>query len=150
MKARNFRNHRNRRIFKQFSAVVFSPIIWLNNLFIYAVLFCFISLSCNSNKDIIPSEMIPLDSFIVVLSDMQQADAYLNLVAGNSKPYNPQKLLNKVLEKHHTTKDHFDKTLKYFISHPEKSDSLFDKVLAHLSTMKIDVNNKNTNQNQKK
>ncbi|HBX50271.1 MAG TPA: hypothetical protein DEH02_04275 [Bacteroidales bacterium] len=107
------------------------------------ILFIFISfsffLSCAEKKESIPDYVISEEKLIVILTDIHQADAYLNFNASEKNPYDPKKFYDEILKSHNVSRADFDTSIAFYTRTPARLDTIYDKVLAKISTMKEEI-----------
>lgn len=90
--------------------------------------------SC-SDKDKVPSGIIPRDKMETVLWDMIQADQYsaLYLLKDSARinvKTETQKLYEEVFRLHQISREDFRKSFQYYQEHPDLTRSVFDSLLA--------------------
>lgn len=91
-------------------------------------------LACSDNKKV-PGGILPQDKMVALLWDMTQADQYANLyLVKDSAKINLKtetlRLYEAVFRLHHTTREEFSKSYRYYLDHPELNQVLYDSVLA--------------------
>ena len=107
------------------------------------ILFLFVSLlfffSCAEKKEAIPDYVIPEEKLIGILTDIHQAEAYLNFNSSEKTPYDPKKFYDEILKSHNVSRSDFDTSIAFYTRTPARLDTIYDKVLAKISTMKEDL-----------
>src|SRR5450432_686880 len=101
--------------------------------FLCLLFFVFI-ISC-TNKNSIPSGIIPKNEMQKVLWDMIQADQFskqfiLKDSAKKNVSAETMKLYDQVFQIHHITKDEFQKSYQFYIGHPDILKILLDTLSA--------------------
>lgn len=112
----------------------------LRFLIVAALLGC---IACGSNTDEvkIPESVLPKDSMVFVLVDLQLLEATidLNLVSGAANPRQADKYFT-ILKKHHITRALYDTSLSFYSAHPELLAKIYDEVITELSKKQIELN----------
>src|SRR5882757_1147900 len=88
-----------------------------------------------SDKDKVPSGIIPREQMEKILWDMVQADQYSSLyLVKDSARINvkteTQKLYQEVFRLHQISREEFRKSFQYYQEHPDLTRSVFDSLLA--------------------
>jgi hypothetical protein len=97
-------------------------------------IFCVIAAGC-SDKDSVPSGILPREKMENVLWDMIQADQYAGILAKDSNAHiaDPKaerlRLYDQVFRLHDVSREKFRKSYQYYSDHPELSQDLFDSLL---------------------
>ncbi|PKP20964.1 MAG: hypothetical protein CVU05_07840 [Bacteroidetes bacterium HGW-Bacteroidetes-21] len=101
--------------------------------FILYLLFFIVLLSCE-HKSEYQGNLIPRDSFVVIMADMHIADAiYTQYILNESRPpFNQGILYMKVFQKHNTDRESFEKTFDYYARNIPEFDLVYDDVVALL------------------
>src|SRR3984885_4930672 len=98
------------------------------------VIFCVIAAGC-SDKNSVPSGILPREKMENVLWDMIQADQYAAVLAKDSAAHIADlkaerlRLYDQVFRLHDVSRDKFRKSYQYYSDHPELSQDLFDSLL---------------------
>lgn len=98
-------------------------------------LLIFLCLVSCSDKDKVPSGIIPREKMGKILWDMIQADQYSTIyLAKDSTRINPKmetlKLYQQVFQLHQVSRDEFRKSFQYYLGRPDMTKTLFDSLLA--------------------
>lgn len=106
------------------------PVVWRTP----AILLVLFFLAGCSNKDKVPSAIIPPDKMQHVLWDMIQADQYAEMYlakdsAGGKAKKETLTLYAQVFQLHKISREDFQKSFQYYIDRPDLSRSLLDSVL---------------------
>lgn len=106
----------------------------INNNILYIILLATLLFGCKS-KTKVPSDIIPENKIVSLLVDMHIADATTNLIRIKQNKLNikPEDYYYSVLSKHHTNKETFDKSIKYYSKNLEQYNKIYDEVLKRLS-----------------
>jgi hypothetical protein len=96
-----------------------------------------------SNKDKVPSGIIPRVEMEKILWDMIQADQYSSLYllkdsARIDVKTETLKLYQEVFRLHQVSRDEFRKSFQYYQEHPELTRSVFDSLLARGNRLRAD------------
>jgi len=87
-----------------------------------------------SDKNSVPSGILAREDMQNVLWDMIQADQYSTYLAKDSGRINVKlenmRLYDQVFQLHHVTREKFTKSYKYYMAHPELTQTLMDSLLA--------------------
>jgi len=98
------------------------------------ILCCVAGIGC-SDKNSVPSGILPRDKMEQVMWDMAQADQYAALYLTKDSPRIDRKaetlrLYAEVFRLHEVTPEEFRKSYHYYLDHPELNQLLFDSVIA--------------------
>ena len=97
-------------------------------------IFCVIAAGC-SDKNSVPSGILPREKMENVLWDMIQADQYATVLAKDSTAHIADlkverlRLYDQVFRLHDVSREKFQKSYQYYSDHPELSQELFDSLL---------------------
>jgi hypothetical protein len=87
-----------------------------------------------SDKNSVPSGILGREDMQNVLWDMIQADQYSSYLAKDSARVSLKlenmRLYDQVFQLHHVTREKFTKSYKYYMAHPELTQTLMDSLLA--------------------
>ena len=88
-----------------------------------------------SDKDKVPSGIIPRDEMEKILWDMVEADQYSSLYlwkdsARINVKTETQKLYQEVFQLHQISREEFRKSFQYYQEHPDLTRTVFDSLLA--------------------
>lgn len=75
-----------------------------------------------------PWGVLSQDEMVAVLLDVHIAEAAMKVVDGSAKRVEKQEYYNVVFEKHHTTKEQFEKSLDWYAHHPKLLVVVYDEV----------------------
>jgi hypothetical protein len=96
--------------------------------------FCVIAAAC-SDKNSVPSGILPREKMENVLWDMIQADQYAAVLAKDSTAHIADlkverlRLYDQVFRLHDVSREKFRESYQYYSDHPELSQDLFDSLL---------------------
>ena len=108
--------------------------------FIYRLLLLFsvflILISCSRSDEKIPASVLNANEMVLILIDLQLADAAVNLsnYGQSSFPTDKEKLFETIYDKHKITKKKFEESFAYYTAHPEKFEKIYDQVITGLSS----------------
>jgi hypothetical protein len=87
-----------------------------------------------SDKNSVPSGILAREDMQNILWDMVQADQYSAYLAKDSARVNLKlenmRLYDQVFQLHHISREKFTKSYKYYMAHPELTQTLMDSLLA--------------------
>jgi hypothetical protein len=120
---------------REVSAIGYRPII--RTSFASGAIAFFLALFCLagcSDKDKVPSGIIPPDKMQKILWDMIQADQYSDMYlakdsAGGKAKQETLTLYAQVFQLHKVSREDFQKSFQYYIDRPDLSRSLLDSVV---------------------
>ena len=100
----------------------------------YVIFFSFFFLiGCNQNK--LPKEVISQNKMEAVLWDYVQADVYVKEFVNLDSIKNPEQtnalLQEEVFKKHGITRDVFNNSYKYYVTHEKLMTALLDSISAN-------------------
>jgi hypothetical protein len=100
--------------------------------------------SCHHNKKDLNSIIIPEDKFINLLVDYHLAVSvsYSDYYRQKTKNINQMNINDTVLKSYGYTKANFDSSVSFYSGNPEKFDAIYDKVIARLSRMQAEIQQK--------
>ena len=84
---------------------------------------------------VIPSDVLAKEKMAEVLTDIHIVEAEANLKTLPDSASTEKLSFQKIFEKNKITKDQYEKSLKFYIDHPELLGEVYDKVLNELSKM---------------
>lgn len=98
-------------------------------------------MACNSFQEVekeIPEGIIVEDKMVLVLADMQIAEAYLSDIRSTSKRLKDSTLLyyKKVYNKYGISKSEFEKSLIYYKEDLQNLEQIYTKVVVRLNELK--------------
>ena len=102
------------------------------------LLLCF---SCKQKEIIIPNDVIPFDTMVQVLSDVQQSEVAI-LFLRNKQVIDmpkPEALYKSILSQHEITTEEFDKSFKFYSSHTVLMEKLFAEIIEELSKRQVQL-----------
>jgi hypothetical protein len=87
------------------------------------------------------SLVLPKDSMVVLLTDLQLADGAVNLLAKQGKPKveYASAYTNQVLERHEVSKEAFTESLRYYSYYIEELDEIYEEVINRLGTLESEI-----------
>jgi hypothetical protein len=87
------------------------------------------------------SLVLPKDSMVVLLTDLQLADGAVNLEAKQGKPKfeYASAYTELVLEKHSVSKETFKESLRYYSYHIEEMNEVYEDVINRLGTLESEI-----------
>ena len=90
------------------------------------------------------SLVLPSDSMVVLITDLQLADGAVNILAKQGKPKTEyaSAFTQQVLEKHNVSEESFTESLRYYSFHIEKMDKIYEEVINRLGTLESEVHQK--------
>jgi hypothetical protein len=96
---------------------------------------------CRNHRDVksatIPENLIPMDSMVAILVDVQLIEAILkiNYAAKSENQTYSEKYYDYLFEKHCITKDQFEKSLEYYQRNSESLGIIYTEVITELSKL---------------
>jgi hypothetical protein len=94
------------------------------------IIFCLLLFSCTANT--IPSGILPPEKMKVIIFDLVRIDEYAGNYLTRDSTIKIQdkrlELYTKVFALHHTTKDEFYKSYRFYEQHPDKQKLVFDSL----------------------
>ena len=106
--------------------------------------FCFfVFFSCGETtkgddlrKVSIPKDIIKQDEMVLIMRDMHIAESILNRgIAEGDSVYTPDALYNGIYAKHKVTKELYNKSVKFYSSHPSINQKLYTEVINSLNEL---------------
>ena len=99
--------------------------------------------SCSSSVEI-PSDVLPKEKMIEVLTDVQQAEALIQFSAlerNDSTRTIAYGYYKSVFEKNKITAEQFRKSFTFYANHLDMMDKMYEEVLVNLSKREAEINN---------
>ncbi|MEK6615340.1 MAG: DUF4296 domain-containing protein [Bacteroidota bacterium] len=96
--------------------------------------------SCGSSQEkqiVIPSDVLPKEKMAEVIMDIHIAEAEADIIklSDSSATDLDVSLGQKIFEKNKITKEQYEKSLSFYIDHPELLNEVYEKALNELSKM---------------
>ncbi|HXB07908.1 MAG TPA: DUF4296 domain-containing protein [Puia sp.] len=92
-----------------------------------------VGIGCSDKKGV-PSGVLAREDMQMVLWDMIQADQYATFFAKDSAHLNLKlenmRLYEQVFQLHHVSREEFARSYKYYMAHPELTQTLLDSLIA--------------------
>ncbi len=106
--------------------------------------FCLLLLAACTNDGGVPRDIIGRDEMGKILWDVIQADQFSTIyLAKDSSKTNVKaetmKLYEEVFRLHHITREEFQKSYQYYLSHPDISKVMFDSLSARASKRRPEI-----------
>lgn len=92
--------------------------------------------ACSRQKEEIPSDIMPQDKMIKVLSDVHYTEATIqlrNLNYSDSTRKIAYGYYKEIFQKHQITPEQFKESFDWYKKHPEIMNEMYKEVLTHLS-----------------
>ena len=90
------------------------------------------------------AEVIPEDTMVVLMTEMQLIDGAMNLRAKEGKPMADyaSAYSQQVLDKHGISRESFTESIRYYSYYIEKMNAIYEQVIIKLGTIESEVNKK--------
>jgi hypothetical protein len=112
----------------------------------WIVIFLLVAVAGCSDKNSVPSGILAREDMQNVLWDMIQADQYSTFFAKDSAHVDLKlenmRLYDQVFQLHHITREKFDKSYKYYMAHPDLSQTLLDSLQAMGNRLRAEYYNR--------
>ena len=106
----------------------------------YTLCLVFFLLSCGENKTIsIPTNILSKEKMAEVITDIHLAEAEASMRTVPDSSSKEKLNFRKIFDKHSITKQQYEKSLSFYIEHPEILDEIYEQVLNELSKMQGEV-----------
>jgi hypothetical protein len=104
------------------------------------IIFC-VFISCTSEDNKIPKDILPLNKMKLIVWDMTQAGEYALYLQqkDTTKRKYTTTYLTEVLKLYKINKEDFFKSFRYYQSHPILNQQLFDSVSAYAQRQRIEL-----------
>ncbi len=101
--------------------------------------------SCSAPKVIIPKDILSKENMVAILTDIHLAESAVTLKFTNkdTSMYQAAEYTDFICKNHKTTKEQFNKSYDFYISHPELLNKIYDDVLTELSKKQGEAAKKN-------
>jgi len=115
------------------------------SIFFSLMVICLLAAACYHDApktDFDMSRVLPQDSMIVLLTDLQLVDGAVSMKARTGKPVREISLAytDLILQKHHVEKETFDESIRYYSYYAEKMDAIYEGVINNLTVMQSRIN----------
>lgn len=109
-------------------------------------IFCLIIVGC-SDKNSVPSGILPVDKMYPIMWDMIEADQYAALLAKDSTRAGKNldiklehlRLYEQVLQSYDISREKFQKSYNYYKEHPEINQVLYDSLIAQGNRLRTEA-----------
>lgn len=104
-------------------------------------------MSCGDSEVQVPKDLLPNDSFIEVLIDLQLREGMGSYSRQSLKEAEAESLNSEfmeILEKHEVDPEDFKKTYDFYILYPELMEGIYEQVLDSLSKLESEIKQKFT------
>lgn len=103
-------------------------------------LFCF---SCKQEQIVTPADVIPFDTMVLVLADVQQSEVAILFMRNKNiiDMPKPEALYKSILSKHQITTEEFDKSFTFYSSHTGLMEKLYAAIIEELTKRKVQLDN---------
>jgi hypothetical protein len=111
-------------------------------LFYFLIFISATTLSCSKKKVVVPENVIKEDKMIVVLTDLEIAEASSaqHIIRGDSVNYTAA-YLKFVFEKNKVKPEDFTYSMDWYAAHPEFQKKIYEEVVNNLSKKQSEVAN---------
>jgi hypothetical protein len=100
----------------------------------FCIILFFLFQSCAKKNVDIPSDVLNQKQMTEILTDLHIAQSAIgNVMTSDTIQYTMDDYVNYILENHHTTKEDFRTSLKFYSDHPEILSEVYDSVITSLS-----------------
>ena len=100
----------------------------------FGILFGIFVTGCSKKPMSIPENTISPDTMVSILTEIHLAQAAVSMnVPGYTARFTTSDYLPSIFKKHHTTKQRFDKSLRFYSDNPNLLDSIYKEVLDDLN-----------------
>lgn len=117
------------------------------------ILFAIVAVGCANREVHVPDDLIPTDSFIEIMIDLQiregRGGAVRNEQELAAKKEMPEDFLH-ILDKHNTDVDAFVKTFDFYSNHPKLMEGIYEQVLDSLSKLEAEIKQQFTKEDRNK
>lgn len=109
----------------------------VSSFMVLCTLYIVLVISCGQEEKyvVIPSDVLPKEKMAEVLTDIHLAEAKVNLKTLPDSASTEKLSFQKKFEKHKITKEQYEKSISFYIDHPELLNEVYEKVLNELSKM---------------
>lgn len=86
-----------------------------------------------------PEEVIPQEEMVRLLTDIHKAEGYVAVKRGthDSLMVPIEDLYGRIYEKHNITSEEFDRSLNWYVKHPEVLHPMYREVIEELSLQQV-------------
>jgi hypothetical protein len=100
--------------------------------------------ACGGGEPKVPEDIMPKEKMVSVLEDVHILEAVMSVknIYGDSALRYSSEAYKAIYKNHHTTKDDFNKSFKYYAKHPKLMDDIYKDVIDELSKKQAEVSKK--------
>lgn len=96
--------------------------------------------ACSKNQANIPSNIIPKDSMVLIMSDIHIAEAAVKTAAADTNyKLNIKTFYDHIYKKYNTTDSNFNKSLKFYTDNPALLEEIYQKIAEEMSRKEAEV-----------
>lgn len=92
------------------------------------------------HEELKPSNVLPKQEMIQLIVEIELSQAAFK-IKSQDKKFDLDKVSNSIFEKHKTTSQNFDESLKYYTSRPSQMEEIYNEVISILSQKQVGVSN---------
>jgi hypothetical protein len=112
--------------------------------YLYIIILIFIACGCYQNEPeptFEKSLVLPRDSMVILLTDLQLADGAVNIRSKQGKPKveYASSYTNQVLEKHGVSREAFLESMRYYSYNIEELDKIYEEVINRLGKLESEI-----------
>ena len=98
---------------------------------------CLFLFSCGRSEKqaLIPADVLPKDKMAEVITDIHIAEAEANMRTLPDSASTENLSFQKIFEAHGISKEQYEKSLSFYMDHPQQLDTVYQNVLNELSKM---------------
>lgn len=112
----------------------------MKKIIFYLLFTFFISCGEKAEKSIsIPTHILSKEKIAQVITDIHIAEAESTLNAISDSTFKRSVYFEEIFEKHQITKQQYEESLAFYISHPEVFNKIYEQVLSDLSKMQAEM-----------
>jgi len=107
-------------------------------LFFIIAMFC---ISCKQKEVVIPADVIPYDTMVQVVSDVQQSEVAILFLKnkGISTMPKPEALYKYIFNTRKITAEEFDRSFMFYASETELMEKLYGDVIEELRKRQVEI-----------
>lgn len=107
-------------------------------------LFLILLAACKQTLPTVPAELIQMKEMEIILQDMHMTDAVAESKAqmGMNEKLLTEEYYEQIFKSHKTTREHFLKSYKFYETHPQLLDQMYNEILDGLSKREEAVSKK--------
>lgn len=115
----------------------------MKRVLVFFIVFVFF-MACKQKEVVIPADVIPYDTMVQVLSDVQQSEVAILFLKnkGISTMPKPEALYKYIYSTHKITTEEFDRSFLFYANETELMEKLYGDIIEELRKRQVEIESK--------